>query len=243
MLNEKPGGTAEELRKAALVCLEKARTLRRPVLWDISQVWSLKNLMPPDDLLARVDELKAAAGKAAEECGRLLGPFKARLAAMRDEPVTIGRVKAASWHEAALKVAQKASGWDLGTAAITAYFKSRLDPESEKLRPRRSETAATDVDTELHHFMAMVDHDADEMEARLDIEAASLGDGRPDAGVRLTELQAKIKKALSERGPLKSDPLARAVHREPSGGFRGEVANMVRLRLITKTPDGYEDVA
>lgn len=152
-------GAAEELRRAALDCLERARTLRRPVLWAISQEWSLKRLMPPDELLGRVDELKAAAAKAAEEGRRLIGPFVGMLAAMHNEPVTVGRVKASSWHEAAVKVAERAAGWHLGAAEIKAYFKSRLDPASGNLRPRLNETAATDVDTELHHLMAMVDHD------------------------------------------------------------------------------------
>ncbi len=240
MRDDKTGGTAEELRKAALACVEAARTLSRPVVWDISQKWSLKLLMPPDDLLARVDELKAAAGKAAEECAKLLGPFMAKLAAMHDEPVTLGRVKASNWHEAAAKVARKAAGWHLGTSEIGAYFKSRLDPDSGKLRPTRS-GAGTNIDQELHILMGTVDHDADDMEARLRIEAAKLAEMAPDTGVRLASTEAAVVAALRQRGPMRAAEIAEAVHRSPNGGsLRSELAGMKRRGIIKSGAKGYE---
>ena len=209
-------------------------------MWDISQEWSVKSKMPPDELLARVDELKAAAGKAAEECAKLLGPFVAKLAAMHNEAVTVGRVRASSWHEAALKVAQKTAGWPLGTASIKSYFKSRLDPESGRLRPRPGETAATDVDTELHHLMATVEHDGEEMEARLRIETAKLGEALVDDADRLSGAEARILEVLRTNGPMKGRAIALAVDRSFSGQFRGELAGMTRRRRIKHSTRGYE---
>jgi len=188
-----------------------------------------------------VDELKSAAGEAAGKCSGLLEPFLVKLAAMHDQPVTVGRVKASSWHEAAMKVAQKAADWHLGTATIKAYFKSRLDAETGKLRPRRGETAATDVDTELHHLMALVDHDAEDMEAQLRIESARLVELAPDTGVRLASTEAAIIEVLKAHGPMRSAELAKAVHRSPNGGsFRGELSNLKRRGIIKSGARGYE---
>lgn len=230
-----------EASAAAMACLEAARALRA-VVWDISQKYSVKGLPPPDELVGRIDGLKLAAGTAAAKCAEAIEPFVVKLAAMHNEPVVVGRVKATSWHEAALRIGRNAAGWRLGAEDVKSYFLSRIDPESKKLRARRSETAATDGDTDLNELMASVEHHADEMEPRLRIEAAKLVEGGAEAWTQATDLQRKLIAALRKSGPLKGDSVARAVGREPAGSVRGELRHMEQLGWIRLGPEGYEAV-
>lgn len=242
MGNEKAKGPAALALEAAAACLRAARGLRA-VVWELSQVYSVKGLMPPEPVLARVDELKRQAESAARVADDLLRPLCASLALLREEPVVVGRVTAASWHEAAAKLARVAGAWPLGTARLTSYFASRLDAATGRLGPLVAETAAASDDTELHHLMATLDHKEDEIDTRLQMESARLCVAKPEARYALTDIEARVVAELRRVGPMKAAALAKAVYRSPNGGsFRAELANMVRRGLIRRGPGGYEAV-